>query len=101
MWGSLIWCNFPCFFDSVTVQPVFYRVQFATGGYDERQEEGIGFDIAQSKDDGRTHIGIENVRQHLEMISGASLDIRSSPGKGTKAVVRIPKEDRDNEGTGS
>lgn len=64
-------------------------------------DDGIGFDTAQSKDDGRTHIGIENVRQRLEMISGASLDIRSSPGNGTKAVVRIPKEDSDNEDTGS
>lgn len=63
-------------------------------------DDGVGFDTSQPYDnDGRAHIGIKNVRQRLEMICGASLEIMSNPGKGTKAVIKIPKEDIDNENT--
>lgn len=40
---------------------------------------------------GTTHIRIENVGQCLKMICGASLEITSSPGNGTKAVIKIRK----------
>ena len=41
--------------------------------------------------DGRKHLGIENVRERLMLICGDSLDISSTPGEGTTAEIRIPK----------
>lgn len=56
------------------------------------KDDGVGFDITQKKNDGRTHIGIENVRERLEKMSGGSLAIESIKGKGTKAEIKIPKQ---------
>ncbi len=55
------------------------------------QDDGVGFDPAAPKEDGRTHIGITNVRDRLAAMCGGSLTIASVPGKGTAAVIRIPK----------
>ena len=43
-------------------------------------------------EDGKTHIGIRNVRRRLQSMVGGTLTISSTPGKGTRAVVCIPKE---------
>lgn len=53
-------------------------------------DDGCGFDTAETKADGHTHIGITNVRQRLESQCHASLDIISIPGVGTKAEITIP-----------
>ena len=50
-----------------------------------------GFDPSQKQDDGRSHVGIENVRARLEMLCGGTLIIDSVPDKGTTAVVTLPK----------
>ena len=50
----------------------------------------MGYDIRQTKDDGRTHIGIDNVRYRLENQCGGRLDISSVPGEGTQARIFIP-----------
>jgi len=55
-------------------------------------DDGLGFDVNMTKDDGRTHIGIENVRERLRVMSDGELKISSIPGEGTVAVIRIPKE---------
>lgn len=55
------------------------------------EDNGVGFDIAEKKKDGRTHIGIANVRDRLRNICGGTLDIVSVPGTGTKAVITLPK----------
>lgn len=61
-------------------------------------DDGMGFDPAEQKDDGRTHIGIENVRGRLAALCHGSLEIQSVPGTGTTAVITVPyhsdKEDR-------
>ena len=54
-------------------------------------DTGCGFDPSQKKDDGKTHIGIENVRQRLSNMCGGSLTIESEIGVGTLATIRIPK----------
>lgn len=54
-------------------------------------DDGAGFDINQKKDDGRTHIGIDNVKTRLESMSNGSLKINSKLGEGTKAIIKIPK----------
>ncbi len=54
-------------------------------------DDGVGFDAARCAEDGRPHIGIENVRRRLEGMCGGSLAIESGIGEGTKAVLTIPK----------
>lgn len=54
-------------------------------------DDGVGFDVNQQAEDGKTHIGIANVRSRLWEMSRATLDISSEPGKGTTATVTIPK----------
>ena len=60
-------------------------------------DDGIGFDIENSvrQEDGRSHIGIENVRNRLKQMCDGRLTIRSSHGKGTVATIRfsIKKEE--------
>ncbi|MEA5051210.1 MAG: histidine kinase [Oscillospiraceae bacterium] len=55
------------------------------------QDDGGGFDPAEPPKDGRVHVGIANVRERLEQMCGGSLTIDSSPGKGTAAIIFIPK----------
>ena len=54
-------------------------------------DDGVGYDPNVTQDDGRTHIGIDNVRQRLADMCGATLTIRSVPGEGTTATILIPK----------
>lgn len=55
-------------------------------------DDGVGFDPKQKKEDGRSHIGIDNVRSRLEHQCGGSLRVESTPGQGTTAVITIPKK---------
>ena len=58
-------------------------------------DDGTGFDPSREpQGDDKKHVGIRNVRERLERISGGELTIRSAPGKGTRAVIRLPKEPR-------
>ena len=57
-------------------------------------DTGCGFDPAVPKNDGKRHIGIENVRQRLSNMCHGSLTIESEVGVGTVATVRIPKGDK-------
>lgn len=54
-------------------------------------DDGVGFDTAL-RSDGKQHIGIKNIRERLSAICGGRLTIDSIPGKGTTAVIYIPKE---------
>lgn len=56
-------------------------------------DTGIGFDPEHYLDDGKIHVGIENVRLRLEDMAGGMLKITSSPGNGTTAVITIPKKE--------
>ena len=53
-------------------------------------DDGVGFDPAETKKDGRSHVGLENVRERLMLLSGGTLTIISVPGVGTKAVIHLP-----------
>ena len=73
-------------------------VTIATREYDNRFEvivsdDGVGFDTEKKPDDGRTHIGMENVRNRLKTMCNAVLNIKSKIGVGTTATITIPKED--------
>ena len=54
-------------------------------------DTGCGFDPTKPKNDGKRHVGIENVRQRLFNMCGGTLSIESEVGKGTLATIIIPK----------
>ena len=65
-------------------------VTISTREYSDRievavEDDGNGFDTKIHEDDDDQHIGIRNV-------AGGSLTINSVVGKGTSAVISIPKE---------
>ena len=54
-------------------------------------DTGCGFDITKPPNDGKRHVGIENVRQRLSNMCSGKLTIESTVGEGTCATIRIPK----------
>lgn len=58
------------------------------------EDDGVGFDIMSPKQDGRTHIGITNVRNRIQTMCNGTLEITSTPGQGTVAVIVLPKGER-------
>ena len=55
-------------------------------------DNGVGFDTNKPRAyDGRSHIGIDNVRFRIEKRVNGELDIFSTKGKGTTAVITVPK----------
>ena len=55
-------------------------------------DDGVGYDTKNmTKDDGRSHIGVENTKMRIEMMCHGSMDSFSIPGKGTNVVMTIPK----------
>lgn len=58
-------------------------------------DDGVGFDVTQVSDDGRSHVGLRNTTDRLRLMCSAELVVESSPGAGTTICVRIPKENPD------
>ena len=54
-------------------------------------DSGCGFDPSVPKNDGKRHVGIENVRRRLSNMCSGTLVIESEVGVGTVATIRIPK----------
>ena len=54
-------------------------------------DTGCGFDPSQPKDDGKQHVGIENVKQRLSNMCEGTLLIESTIGEGTTVTITIPK----------
>jgi len=62
-------------------------------------DDGVGYDVdgqpamksGQSGSVSRNHVGINNVRSRLAVMCGGTLEISSKIGKGTTAVIKIPK----------
>ena len=55
-------------------------------------DNGPGFDPNTSKEDGVSHMGLNNVRERLQRISGGHLEIWSETGKGTTVTMILPKK---------
>ena len=55
------------------------------------EDTGCGFDVSTPKNDGKRHVGIENVRQRLSNMCMGTLTIESMVGSGTLATIKIPK----------
>ena len=63
-------------------------------------DDGVGFDpTAEKKDDGRSHIGMENTQRRLKDMCGGEVVINSKIGEGTVATVILPKEGQKHEDT--
>lgn len=64
--------------------------------YEDRYEivvsdDGVGFSPDKPLDDNESHIGINNVRERLKLMSHGELDIISAPGKGCEVHIIVPK----------
>ncbi|MCR5367781.1 histidine kinase [Eubacterium sp.] len=75
-------------------------VIISTREFDDRYEikvsdDGVGFDPGniKPKNDGREHIGIQNVRDRLKAVCNAEMIIESTPGEGTDVSIIIPKRE--------
>lgn len=55
------------------------------------EDDGVGFDQSREQDDGRVHVGLENVRARLQDMCGASMETVSKPGEGTRVVIKLPQ----------
>ena len=55
------------------------------------EDNGVGFDTNILLDE-RKHIGLRNIRERMESTVNGSMTIESTPGKGTKVQLTIPKE---------
>ena len=59
-----------------------------------------GFDTsAPKKNDGRSHVGMENTKRRIRELCGGEIKIESTVGKGTTATVTLPKEGQHHENT--
>ena len=55
-------------------------------------DDGVGFDTsAPKKEDGRSHVGMENTKKRLKDLCNADIVITSKVGEGTTATITIPK----------
>ena len=56
------------------------------------EDDGVGFDVNEKKDDGRSHVGMENTKKRLKDMCGGEVIITSEVGVGTTARIVIPKD---------
>lgn len=55
------------------------------------EDDGVGFDMnVPHKEDGRSHVGMINVKERLRRMCNATVTIESSPGNGCKTEIIIP-----------
>lgn len=54
-------------------------------------DDGVGFDVRLLSEQDQSHVGIENAKRRIEMLSAGTVQIHSMPGCGTTAVIDIQK----------
>lgn len=55
------------------------------------EDDGIGFDMNEpAKEDGRSHVGMINVKERLSKMCNATMEVDSAPGKGCRTEIYIP-----------
>lgn len=55
------------------------------------EDDGVGFDVNEEINDGKSHVGLENVSKRLEILCGGKCVVESEKGKGTKVTITLPK----------
>ena len=58
------------------------------------EDNGVGFDINETKNDGRSHIGMSNIKSRLKEMLGAQVMVESVINSGTTVTIKIPKEEK-------
>lgn len=58
-------------------------------------DNGVGFDSGTRPQDGRAHIGVDNVTQRVRALCGGDVLIDSAPGFGTKVTILLPDRAED------
>ena len=54
------------------------------------EDDGVGFDMNQPpKEDGRSHVGMQNVKERLKQMCNATMKIESSPGNGCRTEITL------------
>ena len=61
-------------------------------------DDGVGFDPEHLPQDGREHLGLQLVRERLQMVCGAKLTVESKIGQGTAVLLFIPRSPDQNAG---
>ncbi len=57
------------------------------------EDNGIGFDPdALPEEDGRSHVGLQNIRYRFKSMLSADMTIESKPNVGTKVCIKIPQQ---------
>lgn len=56
------------------------------------EDDGVGYDVNEVKNDGRSHVGMENTKKRIRDMCGGEVVVTSEVGKGTTARVVIPKK---------
>lgn len=54
-------------------------------------DDGVGYDVNQVLDDGRSHVGVTNIKKRLDTMLNATVEINSVIGEGTTVTITIPK----------
>lgn len=57
------------------------------------EDDGIGFDVNEVKNDGRSHIGMNNIKSRLKEMLNAEVIVESAENQGTTVTIKIPKEE--------
>lgn len=55
-------------------------------------DDGAGFDLAAKRQDGKSHVGMENVARRLEYMVQGHMEVESRIGRGTTVTLVIPKK---------
>lgn len=58
------------------------------------EDNGVGFDVNEQKNDGRSHIGMKNIETRLKEMLNAQVEFDSTINVGTKVTITIPKEEK-------
>ena len=58
------------------------------------EDDGVGFDVNEEKNDGRSHIGMANIKTRLKEMLNARVEVTSVQNVGTKVTIIIPKEEK-------
>lgn len=58
----------------------------------EVKDDGIGFDIQEDNNDGKTHVGLENVRNRIYATCKGEVTVKSVKNVGTRVTIEIPKK---------